>query len=302
MVADSHRTKCLPPELECMIFETAALAHPTSIPHLILVARWLKHRVEPLLYRVIFVIRPSNKASDWEMFDFPLFTIDILLRVIETKPPGFLQNSVRYLHIDAPIKHSDLQTIGAACSGVMNLFHYCTGIAMSPGVLSGLQNLRFLTISLREFLHCCSFTKVHSVLANITHLEFLETGHFRREVLAAHLPLLPRLTHLALDSILLDVPFRTALRANKTLQCIVCLVSVHYIARRVHPGNIHLLSEDSRLVCVDQETDWRADWLHGVATGENCWTTSEAFIAARRDGKANRSRYSIVDTDTSWGD
>ncbi|KAJ7308710.1 hypothetical protein DFH08DRAFT_975047 [Mycena albidolilacea] len=200
------------------------------------------------------------------MFDFPLFTIDILLRVIETKPPGFLQNSVRYLHIDAPIKHLDLQTIGAACSGVMNLLYYCMGIAMSPGMLSGLQNLRFLTISLREFLHYCSFTKVHSVLANITHLELLETGHFRGEVLAAHLPLLLRLTHLALNSILLDVPFRTALPVNKTLQCIV------------------------------------SDWLHGVAAGENYWTTSEAIIAARRDGKVDRSRYSIVDTDMSWRD
>ncbi|KAJ7824961.1 hypothetical protein B0H14DRAFT_3468866 [Mycena olivaceomarginata] len=243
MVADSHRTKSLPPELECMIFETAALAHPTSIPSLILVARWVKHRV------------------------------------IETKPPGFLQNSVRYLHIDAPIKHSDLQTIGAPYSGVMNMFHYCTGIAMGPGALGGVQNLRFLTISLRQFLHCCSFTKVHSMLVNITHLELLETGNFRGEVLAAHLPLLPRLTHLALDSILLDVPFYEPTK---------------------HSRNVHLLLEDSRLVCVDQETDWRADWLHGVTTGENYWTTSEAFIAARRDKPFRWS--AIVDTDTSWGD
>jgi hypothetical protein len=112
---------------------------------------------------------------------------------------------------------------------------------MGPGVLSGLQNICFLTISLREFLHCCSFTKVHSMLVNITHLELLETGYFRGEVLDAHLPLLPRLTHLALDSIPLDLPFYPALRANKTLQYILSGQRSLYCAvcaPRKHPSSL----------------------------------------------------------------
>ncbi|KAJ7887124.1 hypothetical protein B0H14DRAFT_2696630 [Mycena olivaceomarginata] len=55
----------LPPELECTIFEIAALARPKMIPSLILVAHRVKHWVEPLLYRVIMVVprtRPSSST------------------------------------------------------------------------------------------------------------------------------------------------------------------------------------------------------------------------------------------------
>ncbi|KAJ6521621.1 hypothetical protein DFH09DRAFT_1424685 [Mycena vulgaris] len=45
----------LPPELEQHIFELAAISRPACIPTLMLVARRVKHWVEPLLYRTVVI-------------------------------------------------------------------------------------------------------------------------------------------------------------------------------------------------------------------------------------------------------
>ncbi|KAJ7095067.1 hypothetical protein C8R44DRAFT_813875 [Mycena epipterygia] len=49
----------LPPELERLVFESAALSHATDIPNLILVAWRIKNWVEPLLYRAVLVCTHS---------------------------------------------------------------------------------------------------------------------------------------------------------------------------------------------------------------------------------------------------
>ncbi|KAJ6534252.1 hypothetical protein B0H19DRAFT_1185616 [Mycena capillaripes] len=71
----------LPPELECRIFEAVALAHPTKIPQLMLVAWRVKEWVEPLLYHVIFLTDVS-RVTYWQSQGFPIVPPDILLAAI----------------------------------------------------------------------------------------------------------------------------------------------------------------------------------------------------------------------------
>jgi hypothetical protein len=39
---------------------------------------------------------------------------------------------------------------------------------------------------------------------------------------------------------------------------------------------------------MEQEEDFRADWLRGANTGNDYWVLAEAFIAAKREGKVGR--------------
>ncbi|KAJ6550049.1 hypothetical protein B0H19DRAFT_1160293 [Mycena capillaripes] len=52
----------LPPELERLIFEIAALESPKSMPALILVARRVQIWIEPLLYGVL-ALTPGAKTQ-----------------------------------------------------------------------------------------------------------------------------------------------------------------------------------------------------------------------------------------------
>ncbi|KAJ7339782.1 hypothetical protein DFH08DRAFT_246882 [Mycena albidolilacea] len=291
----------LPPELECTIFEIAALARPKMIPSLILVAHRVKHWVEPLLYRVIMVV-PPNEALEFDTLQFPLFTFEILFKVIATKPLEFLQNAVRYLYIDGPVESAELQSICTACKHVVSLFHYEGPRArLVPELLDNLQHLRYLALSF-DILRDCHTGRQTSCVSHITRLELFDTQEDPWvDDLCRYLPLMTCLTHIAFDSVLHDQPVQTALLATKNLRCILLLVNADYVSQRLR--NLDpLLLEDDRFLCLGQAQDWREEWLQGAAMGENFWAVADSFLVARRNGKVDRSRFTISDTDTSWRD
>ncbi|KAJ6526377.1 hypothetical protein B0H19DRAFT_1275737 [Mycena capillaripes] len=238
----------LPHELECTIFEVAALARPTAIPTLLLIARRVKEWVEPLLYRVVVL---SSFDSDSELHGYPITTAAILLRVIATKPAGFLENSVKHFFVSrGPVQASELQTIFTACNRVTNLFDsYTFASAAHLGVLGTLRHLQRLALPLDEFLHCCSLEGTHSMLANLTHLELLRTGQQpRMESVCAHLPLLSRLTHFAINSISHHHPTPNG-------------------APRQRHAPVHPVLDDSRF---------------GTDKGKDFWALADAFVAGSR--------------------
>jgi len=268
----------LPPELERTIFEVAALGQPSTIPVLMLVA---------------------SRVKEWPMLGFPQITLEILLRVIATKPPQFLQKSVKHFFLDAPLDSLELETIFMACNRITNLFDPLPSTAHWRA-LGALKHLQRVALPLDVFLECYHIDNTQSLLVNITHLELLETRRNPRiDNLCACLPLMPRLTHIALDSISLHWRLQTALCENTKIQCILFLVSLGD-AEEMQSTNV--LLDDTRFACLDQKTSFREDWLCGAARGENYWAIADAFIAARRDGKVDRSRYTLSDKETSWLD
>ncbi|KAJ7868503.1 hypothetical protein B0H13DRAFT_2558641 [Mycena leptocephala] len=267
-----------------MVFEIAALSHPIDIPNLMLIAWRIKEWVEPLLYRVVLVgsLKPHIISG------FPVFTVDILLRVIESKPPGFLQNAVRHLFFDGEAgeqsEQSEVEAILAACNRVKNLYDNFQFIVN----VHAIQPLRRLALPLETFLERCRRDPSTACLL------FSED-----EDVCTRLALIPHLTHISFYSAPFEnTVFYAALHADTRLHCFVFFES-----KTVHLEYIDeagpLLGDD-RLVCMEQEEDFRANWLHGAHTGYDYWTLAEAFIAAKRAGKVDRETLAISDRDGEW--
>ncbi|KAJ6544519.1 hypothetical protein B0H19DRAFT_1267780 [Mycena capillaripes] len=289
----------LPPELECMIFEMAARARTSGIPNLILVARRVKHWVEPLLYRVLFL--PMHWAADpEEMHDVPAIPVEILMNAIADKPPSFFSSAVTHILVDYDrerLPESTVNTIIAACPQVTNLFDRSAS-SVGAGVLEGLQCLHRLVIDTDEVGNILLNFRA-PVLRNVTHLELLDEWGDPDDPelgtrLSESLRLIPHLSHVAFNTFVNSTAFRAGVGADIRLDCIVFL-HTDSIAMDERP----LLSDDARFVCV-QQADWRLDWLRGTNGGDDYWALADAFIAARRAGKIDPSRYSISDTDHSW--
>ncbi|KAJ7914453.1 hypothetical protein B0H13DRAFT_2002713, partial [Mycena leptocephala] len=283
----------LPLELERVIFEVSALSRPIDIPNLMLIAWRVKEWVEPLLYRVVLL---SSSLKSRKISGFPVFTADILLRVIASKPPGFLQNAVRNLLLDYQAgQPSDVDAIFMACNRVTNLVQ-----SFAPTInVRALQHLQRLAIGwYQTFLDHSPVDNPSSFLNNLTHLELLD-GFWDPEFvdhLCAQLALIPSLTHISFNEVPHEnTTFYTALVENVRLRCFVFLsVSLGYV------DDAQPLLEDDRLVCIEQHEDFRVDWLHGTHSGEDYWALADAFIAAKRAGQVERSEYAISDRGGQW--
>ncbi|KAJ6452920.1 hypothetical protein C8R45DRAFT_1193285 [Mycena sanguinolenta] len=284
----------LPPELEHAVFELAALTHPKIMPILMLVAHRVKTWVEPLLYRVVVVM---SVLPFGEPVSYPVLSAGLLLDIIRTKPPEFLQNFVQHLFLNTRIKRNELSAVFTACSHVTNLLDYSYGSPRNP-TFGQLPHLRRLTLALEDFLACYTMEHIHSTLGRITHLELFNTWDNRNLArLTRCLRLVPALTHIALRSVAHDVPLQTALCAARNIHCIVFLeVPVGDRVKLV----TNELALDPRFVCFDWGGAFLEDWPYGMGTGEHCWAFAETFIAARQAGRVDRSRYTVLSMDTSW--
>ncbi|KAJ7899210.1 hypothetical protein B0H14DRAFT_27479 [Mycena olivaceomarginata] len=238
----------------------------------------------------------STSSLRQKTLDFPLSTLENLLAALATQPPEFFQRSVATsLHrwrcpTRGPGSH--LHSV-QPCRGLVLEVLYPD---VSPSFLRRFEQLSRLALTFHDFLA----SSLSCLGSSITYLELLGTGNNPSTGdLTAYLPLMPRLTHLSFDAVLRDWSLPIALLATSNIQCILLLASAEELSQGIH----HLdpfLRDDQRFLCLDQQTDWREDRLRGVATGEDYWTLADAFIAARREGRVDRSRCTLTDTDLSW--
>ncbi|KAJ6508151.1 hypothetical protein C8R45DRAFT_1068975 [Mycena sanguinolenta] len=269
----------LPPELEHGIFETAALACPTSIRTLMLVAKRVKCWVEPLLYRVVFLKSSGNDEA--HNLGLPIFTPG----TVEQKPYDCFRH-VRHLFIDDTSIHGTLlQRWLLACTGTTNLyaqFFYCMPDILPS--LSSFTNIRYLTVDVRALT---GTTIPLPLFLTVTHLELLDFTDISLERVCPNISLIPQLTHLALNPNLQSRLSHAALCANAQLKWIVFLSP----EERTLDGSP--LLDDSRFVWFDEHVQYFVDWLHGALFGEDYWSLVDAFLAARQAGEIPRSRYRV---------
>ncbi|KAF7367992.1 hypothetical protein MSAN_00864900 [Mycena sanguinolenta] len=271
----------LPPELEHKIFKIAALARPIGIRTLMLVAKRVKFWVEPVLYRVVYLNSPSIGNPD--NFDLPAFAPDALEQI----SPDCLRH-VRHLYINDTFVEGRLQSWLLACSGVTNL---CALFACTPDLLpsiSGFTNIKYLTIDVRAL----DGTKLPlPTFLTVTHLELLDltTLVVRVDVdrVFSNISLMPRLTHIAINPNLDKFLPHEAFCANAELRCIL------FFNAAASLDDSPLLN-DSRFVHMDDGETYCNDWLHGTVFGRDYWSVADDFLAARRAGTIDRSRYRIV--------
>ncbi|KAJ7653630.1 hypothetical protein DFH06DRAFT_523853 [Mycena polygramma] len=276
----------LPPELECAIFELAALSRPSIIPTLVRIARRVKQWVEPILYRV--VVLPGSRPQR-QMDGFPPIPLDILLAII-AKRPSFVASAVKHIFLQngrRPLLRAKLEIILASCSSISSLFVHCSVPAESLPSLDKLETLHRLAADLDFPFSPSPINFDQPFLRNVTHLELL--GSYNDSDLPADLgiglSLLPHLTHAAFNAVAEAVPgLHAIVRTNTHLQCIV-----FFTEEGVKPD-----LEDERFVGIGQ-TDFRLDWIRGATGGNDYWVLAETFIAAKRAGRISRSLYWILD-------
>ncbi|KAJ6540500.1 hypothetical protein B0H19DRAFT_1175762 [Mycena capillaripes] len=301
----------VPHELERLIFEYAAFSHPSSIPSLMLVAWRVNQWVEPLLYRVVIV---SPGLAVRQIHGFPVVPVSILLRAAAARPSSFLELAVRHLLLQEatePLRSAVVNGILAACPCVTTLWH--SGGIPHLNILGDLQRLSHLATNVRRLFSPGLVDFTHPLFRNITHLEFLDASQSLPLKVSTDLTCIPHLTHIAFNVIqkptfthgffpyLLHTPIATsdilhAALQDARLQCIIFFFSPSTYDL---PADARPDSDDERFVYVSR-TDVCLDWLRGVDGGEDHWARAEAFIAAKRAGTVDSSRYVIFDTDDSW--
>ncbi|KAJ6550053.1 hypothetical protein B0H19DRAFT_1264916 [Mycena capillaripes] len=291
----------LPPEVERIIFEIAALLCPIHIPKLILIAWRVKEWVELLLYRVVQFMPRQMDGAPPPQIRLPAFTSQILLKKIAARPQ-FIDSSVRHLFIGGVVVRSP--AILMACTGVTNLVMENATYA-HLAALGSLKCLRRLVVDVQMLFKDRPMDSKHPVFRHMTHLELLDdyrsNDHHRpprTRALCALLARIHHLAHVAFNTIpvqpdLLDA-LLAGLRANARLECIVLLSPDPGVIDRARS-----LADDSRFVCLER-ADYRASWLRGTGYGEGDWDLADAFIAARRAGRVDSSEFIIHDDDDSW--
>ncbi|KAF7364398.1 hypothetical protein MSAN_01100500 [Mycena sanguinolenta] len=261
----------LPPELEHRIFEIAALARPTRIPILMLVARRVRCWVEPLLYRVVFLRGQHDHPS--HQFPLPIFSVD----APERKSYQCFRH-VRNLFISSSIEETAVKSWLLACPNTTNLYAM---FDLTPEVLpclSGFTNIRYLTI---EASALDGNSSLFPLFLSVTHLELLNSAVDADRV-CANVALIPRLTHIALNPHLPSRLSHAEFSAIAQLQCIV------FLSAGILLDGSPLL-DDARFVCIEEELHYTIDWLQGAISGDDYWALADAFLAARRAGKTDRT-------------
>ncbi|KAJ7150618.1 hypothetical protein C8R46DRAFT_1229550 [Mycena filopes] len=185
----------LPLDLERLIFETAALAHPASIPALMRIAWRVKSWTEPHLYRLVSSTHPRTPT-------LPIAPLSSILAsalspsLPSLKSPAVLRG-VHHLFLCAPSSSDvpqdpalDLAALLAALPALASLFLYvppAPARAPSASVYTSLlrlrddkdkdnallPGLRSLVLQPRTLL---TLPASHALLRSITHLELLELG------------------------------------------------------------------------------------------------------------------------------
>ncbi|KAF8145125.1 hypothetical protein K438DRAFT_1872669 [Mycena galopus ATCC 62051] len=278
----------LPPELERIVFEMAALLWRTTIPNLMLVACRVRNWTKPFLRVVILCDSQAHHICS-----FPTITSEILRRTNEKLPPGYLGNIVSHLFMDDDVIWSptEVEIILLACNRVTTAFLAIPSCPLSA--IATFYHLRRLAIPFTE-LQDLSESDRATVLHNLTHLALLNSdGASSCRNPQAFLAMLPHLTHISFDWM---SKMFLALCASTQVHYIVCLCPrpLEIMQNRFQP-----LIHDSRFVCIDLQGNRREAWLRGIDGGQDYWTLAEDFIVARRAGCVNSSRYSILFDDDS---
>ncbi|KAJ7158157.1 hypothetical protein C8R46DRAFT_1292255 [Mycena filopes] len=281
----------LPLELERLIFEVAAHSYPTGIPTLMLVAWRIRNRIEPLLYRVLW-IGDNNTRTDHGL---PVITVVALLQALNARPTLFAR-SVECLLFDDDLKHlpnATLHTIFSACPGITTLCSYIDLEERSLKRLESLRNLRRLRLDVLGLFISANFNFAHPLFRNLTHLELLNQLFFPEEKdLYAVMTIIPNLSHIAFDLPVLGRFMEPLFETHARLCCFVLFYEMRdeLLAGPRRPEVVH----------IPERFDFKADWFRGVQTGEDHWTLAEEFIAAKRAGRVDSSIYTISAGDPFW--
>ncbi|KAJ7158156.1 hypothetical protein C8R46DRAFT_410651 [Mycena filopes] len=279
----------LPPDLERLIFEDAALSHLISMPTLMLVAWRVRSWVEPLLYRLLCVTTHNGRRG------FPIIPVEVLLQALDSRSPLMASVECVFFH-RIPSRYSPSATLNAllaACPRITNLSSL-VGFGASLKAVESLQNLRRLAINVRELFYPGSVDFAHPLFRNITHLELFDVlGEEGAQAASSEygaMVNIPNLSHIAFNGPWLCTVMEPLFQAHgERLRCFVFLSDLVLMDGSHIPQFVHI-----------HQTDFLGDWLRGIHTGEDYWDLAERFIAGKRAGRVDDWRHEIWDRLPLW--
>lgn len=232
----------------------------------------MRHRVEPLLYRVLTIIDSTSP----------------LLSAAETKPARFLKNAVRHVFL-APSFWEMQKSLLSKCSGILNL--YIDG-QLEPHNLPilGEMHLQKLSFSLVPNVSVWDHSAFyHPIFLSVTHLELFQTHNYSPERPPLNwddwspLASLPSLTHLCFSEAL------SPLLPHALAECLRLVVGVVAFWDGSHLEDgidfaAGLTWSDPRLV-VMVISSYMDDWEIGARGGDDFWLRAEAFVFRKRKGE-----------------
>ncbi|KAJ7662811.1 hypothetical protein DFH06DRAFT_1325161 [Mycena polygramma] len=208
----------LPLDLERHIFELAALTRPVCIPKLMRVAWRVKHWVEPLLYRTLFI--SHNPIAGIPRCDRELLTTPIAENLL---------HSVRNVQVKALIPEY-INTVISACPHIENLY-LMTSVALNKFQYRGPGGLMLKHLYCPEDFFVAAVKQIGTAgFSQLTHLELFGTRHRAGESAEDHVARwttmlgdLPELMHLALPTMSPSGIYSTVLLVCRSLRALLVL-------------------------------------------------------------------------------
>ncbi|KAF7345248.1 hypothetical protein MSAN_01901400 [Mycena sanguinolenta] len=266
-----------PPELEEMIFTTTAKLNPTMTPTFLRLARRFRIWLEPLLYETISDRHPGQ-----------IKTV-IASMSSNSKPPSFLQTTVRRLYLSQYNSISRLNTLKLLqlCTNVedlVDLGHFVTPQLLP--VVAGLP-LRRVAINVDQLSNFGTIPRIDFaplVFPFLTHISIIDSHIFTdRFPPAASLASLPALAYLSTNRNIGWHTLGQILEACPKLKVLmhVCDSDRTDDARKMAASTPF---PDPRFVVVVVHTTFLERWEAGTTQdgGIDLWVEVEDFVVQRR--------------------
>ncbi|KAJ7200057.1 hypothetical protein C8J57DRAFT_1736752 [Mycena rebaudengoi] len=275
----------LHPELERVVFETAAFLYHTQIPTLLLVAQRIHRWLQPHLYRVLV---SSKRIPSWNRL--PSIGDPLL-----PEQAALLQKHARHFFLHSPFMVTE---IFAVCTAVQSLACYCR---MDPLLfIPYLDRIRPQLLCVdTEGLFAGPPDFGHSLFSSITHLKLLDDdiSAYSDESWMG-LASLPSLTHLAFEYFSI-VPARLLhmlLEEREILQMLILIVANKEFLSDTDSPVSALPTHDVRFI-VAACSDYFGDWIRGAWGKADVWVRADNFIRLKRRGKVPRDVYFVAEGD-----
>jgi hypothetical protein len=199
------------------------------------------------------------------------------MNAIKSKPADFFANAVRHLCLESFMLEQESRQILEVCCGAINLA--LTATHTMPTILPILSAMCLQRLSV--FLHRLfgrTPDLLHPLFASLTHLDLLDNNDEGLTQILAHIPKLPVLSHLTLDSAVPQDSVETLLVECPRLKLLLVLWSWVNGYKSAQIRHIY----DVRFVIGLCLANYWDDWEAGATGRPHFWSLGDDFVAQKR--------------------
>ncbi|KAJ7055636.1 hypothetical protein C8F01DRAFT_455178 [Mycena amicta] len=299
MASEEATSPRLSPELELQIFTLATSDDPALIPTLVLVAHRIHTWLEPMLYRTLSFHALDNKRRGaegalWKILESGARPADFFFKAVKNV---FLFPAFRSPSPSPDDAKADADLDSWSDAELTKLLHVCTGVTnllmlMSRedpplwSMVSATMRPQKLVMVLPMQDESIDFTE--AFFTNVSHLCLVNSSSDPQITFLLSTPsALPRLTHVALSAQTDPELLHLLLGSEGGLRVPLEALVLDGRSSLTVPD----LLRDTRVVVMRANTV--DDWFAAIDGDDDFWTRADAFIARKRQGEVEDSRYTL---------